>query len=78
MALEVAFKCASADELMPDVETNTRRVIARLRQDGWMAVGGTRHDKFEHPDRDYPIVVPRHRELSPGVARSIARHAGWI
>jgi hypothetical protein len=24
------------------------------------------------------IVVPRHREQSPGVARSIAKLAGWI
>ena len=63
---------------MPDIETNTRKVIARLRQDGWMPVGGSKHDKFEHPDRDHPIIVPPHRELSPGVARSIARQAGWI
>ncbi len=63
---------------MPDIETNTRKVVARLKQDGWLAVGGGKHDKFEHPDRPFPIVVPRHRELSVGVARSIARQAGWI
>jgi predicted RNA binding protein YcfA (HicA-like mRNA interferase family) len=63
---------------MPDIETNTRKVVARLKQDGWKAIGGGKHDKFEHTDRPYPIVVPRHRELSIGVARSIARQAGWI
>jgi predicted RNA binding protein YcfA (HicA-like mRNA interferase family) len=42
-------------------------------------VGGGRHDKFEHPARPgVLIVVPRHREVSPGVARSIAKTAGWI
>jgi len=64
---------------MPLVETNTRKIIARLLQDGWIRAGGTKHDKFEHPRKpDVILVVPRHREQSPGVARSIARLAGWI
>lgn len=64
---------------MPLVETNTRKIIARLLQDGWISVGGAKHDKFEHPYRpDVMLIVPRHREQSPGVARSIARLAGWI
>jgi len=64
---------------MPLVETNTRKIIARLLQDGWLDAGGTKHDKFEHPQRpDVMLIVPRHREQSPGVARSIARLAGWI
>jgi predicted RNA binding protein YcfA (HicA-like mRNA interferase family) len=64
---------------MPLAETNTRKIIARLLQDGWLDVGGTKHDKFEHPQRpDVMLIVPRHREQSPGVARSIARLAGWI
>jgi len=64
---------------MPGIETNTRKVIARLKAEGWVAVGGGKHNKFEHPDRpDVLIVVPRHKTLSPGVARSIAKLAGWI
>jgi predicted RNA binding protein YcfA (HicA-like mRNA interferase family) len=60
-------------------ETNTRKIIARLEREGWRKVGGGRHDKFEHPSRpDVTLMVPRHRELSPGVARDIARKAGWI
>ncbi|MFC3326052.1 type II toxin-antitoxin system HicA family toxin [Mesorhizobium cantuariense] len=64
---------------MPLIETNTRKIIIRLLCDGWESVGGGKHDKYEHSDRpEVMIIVPRHREQSPGVARSIARLAGWI
>ena len=60
-------------------ETNTRKVIARLEREGWRKAHGGRHDKFDHPLKpDVTLIVPRHRELSPGVARDIARKAGWI
>ncbi len=60
-------------------ETNTRKVIARLKREGWREVHGGRHDKFEHPSRpEVTLIVPRHRELSPGVARDIARKTGWL
>ena len=63
---------------MPISETNTRRIISRLLKDGWSNTGGGKHDKFEHVDKPgVLIVVPRHREQSPGVARSIAKLAGW-
>jgi len=41
--------------------------------------GGGSHDKLKHDARrrGVIIVVPRHRTLSPGVARSIATLAGW-
>lgn len=60
------------------IETSTRKIVARLKADGWVAVEGSKHDKFEHPDRRETMIVPRHKELSPGVARSIAKLAGWI
>jgi len=63
---------------MPWVETNTRKIIGRLQQEGWRDVGGGKHDRFEHPERPGMIIVPRHKEQSPGVARSIAKLAGWI
>jgi predicted RNA binding protein YcfA (HicA-like mRNA interferase family) len=63
---------------MPELETNTRKIIARLERDGWINKGGGSHDIFKHPEKPGRIVVPRHRELSPGVARSIAKIAGWI
>jgi predicted RNA binding protein YcfA (HicA-like mRNA interferase family) len=63
---------------MPANETNTRKIIARLKADGWVYVGGAKHDQFEHPARPGDLmVVPRHKEVSPGVARSVAKMAGW-
>ena len=63
---------------LPKSETNTKRIIARLERDGWIKLPKGKHDKYEHPSKPgVLIVVPRHRELSPGVARQIARLAGW-
>jgi len=64
---------------MPVFETSTMKIVARLEREGWRNVGGGKHDRYEHVDRpDILIVLPRHREQSPGVARSIAKLAGWI
>jgi predicted RNA binding protein YcfA (HicA-like mRNA interferase family) len=64
---------------MPAAETNTRKVVRRLESEGWVRVAGGKHDKFEHPAKaGVLVIVPRHKELSPGVARSIAKIAGWI
>jgi predicted RNA binding protein YcfA (HicA-like mRNA interferase family) len=65
------------------LETNTRKIVARLERDGWVkdagGKAGGKHDKCTHPARPgVLIVVPRHKEQSPGVARSIARSAGWV
>jgi len=52
---------------MAAIETNTRKIIARLEREGWKKVGGGKHDKFEHPDKPGAfITVPRHRELPMG------------
>ena len=60
-------------------ETNTRKIVARLLGEGWQLAHGGRHDKYEHPGKpDVTLIVPRHREVSPGVARDIAKKAGWI
>lgn len=64
---------------MPKVETNTRKILARLAQEGWTAEGGSKHTKLANPA--FPgirIMVPRHTELTDGVARSIAKAAGWL
>jgi predicted RNA binding protein YcfA (HicA-like mRNA interferase family) len=61
------------------IETNRRKIIARLEREGWRKVGGRKHDKFEHPGRSGVLItVPRHRQLSIGAARVIAKAAGWI
>ena len=60
------------------LETNTRKIITRLGREGWHNIGGGRHDKFEHSERSaLLLMMPRHREVSVGVARDIAKKAGW-
>jgi predicted RNA binding protein YcfA (HicA-like mRNA interferase family) len=59
-------------------ETNTRKIVARLLREGWVNRGGGNHDIYKHPEKPGRIVVPRYREQSPGVARAIAKAAGWI
>jgi hypothetical protein len=50
-------------ETMAKVETNARKIIGRLKADGWIDIGGGRHDRFIREDR---------------VARSIAKAARWL
>ena len=57
-------------------ETSSAKIVARLEREGWENVGGTRHAKFRKPGHS-PIMVPRHRTVTPGVAQSIAKAAGW-
>ena len=64
---------------MPKVEARTREIVARLEKDGWVNIGGGSHDRFVSERRPgVMITVPRHKELSSGVARSIAKAVGWI
>ncbi|MFZ1101830.1 MAG: type II toxin-antitoxin system HicA family toxin [Hyphomicrobiaceae bacterium] len=61
------------------LETNTRKIVARLLRDGWTKLPGGKHDKYEHSAKPgILIVVPRHRKQSLGVARDIAKLAGWV
>lgn len=57
-------------------ETNTAKVVARLLDEGWQSIGGSKHDKFRKPGVG-TIMVPRHRTLTPGVSQSITKAAGW-
>lgn len=61
---------------MPKPITNRRQIVKRLEAEGWTSVGGGEHENFEKAGHRQ-IQVPRHRELSPGVARFIAKAAGW-
>jgi predicted RNA binding protein YcfA (HicA-like mRNA interferase family) len=64
---------------MAAIETNTRKIVTRLEREGWVNVGGGGHDRFVKTDRPGEMIpVPRHRELTPGTARSVAKAAGWI
>jgi predicted RNA binding protein YcfA (HicA-like mRNA interferase family) len=61
------------------LELNRDKVLARLKREGWVVRAGGSHDVLTHPERPQRIIVlPRHRTLSPGVARSTAKTAGWI
>ena len=62
---------------MPKFETDRTKVTARLAREGWIVRHGGDHDVHKHPARPGRIIVPRHRTLSPGVARAIAKAAGW-
>jgi predicted RNA binding protein YcfA (HicA-like mRNA interferase family) len=63
---------------MPLIETGRPKAAARLEAEGWAVRHGGAHDVYKHRDRKGRIVVPRHRVLSPGVARVIAKEAGWL
>ena len=63
---------------MAQIEASTRKIIARLEREGWVNIGGKRHEIFKHPDKATLVVVPRHRHQKPGTARAIAKSAGWI
>ena len=60
-----------------EIELVRARIVARLVREGWADRGGAKHDKFEKAGCQ-AVIVPRHRMLSPGVARSIAKGAGWL
>ena len=63
---------------MHEIESSQRSIVARLLAEGWVVRHGGRHDIYKHPDRPGDrIVVPRHHTLSIGVARVIAKVAGW-
>ena len=63
---------------MASIEINTRKIIQRLEAEGWQNIGGGKHDKFERLDRADIVILPRHKQQSLGVARSIAKLVGWI
>lgn len=63
---------------MPTYETNTRKIIKRLKKEGWYSVGGSKHDKFRHTERENAVIVPRRKEQTIGVAETIAKGADWV
>jgi predicted RNA binding protein YcfA (HicA-like mRNA interferase family) len=59
------------------IEVGRTKVVARLAREGWQNRSTGGHDVYKHPQRPGRIIVPRHRTLSIGVARTIAKVAGW-
>ncbi len=62
---------------MSSPETNRAKIVRRLETEGWKNEGGTNYDKYTKPGMTIPILLPRHRTLSIGVAKNIAKAAGW-
>ena len=63
---------------MATPETSRSRIVARLAREGWTTEGGAKHEKFAHAAKPgLKIMVPRHYVVTLGVARSIAKAAGW-
>ena len=60
-----------------NVELSSRAVDARLRAEDWIPRHGADHDVYKHSEKRGRVVVTRHRTLSIGVAREIAKIAGW-
>ena len=60
------------------METSRAKIVSRLRGEGWVLERhGAAHDLYVHPANPEVISVPRHKKVSIGVARSIAKAAGW-
>ncbi len=58
------------------INTDQKQVKRRLVADGWANEGGAKHDAYVHPAKGI-VIVPRHKTLSAGVARAVAKAAGW-
>lgn len=60
------------------VETNSRQIIKRLKQDGYelVTVRGSHH-KYRKSDKIVIVPHPK-KDLPLGTARAIAKQAGWI
>lgn len=61
------------------METDSRKLIARLKRDGWelVAVRGDHH-QFKHPAKPGRVTVPHpNKNLKTGTLHSIYRQAGW-
>jgi hypothetical protein len=81
---------ALAKRPLPAVETERKRIVARLERDGWIHRAGDSddapddarnpaHDVYTHPAQPRArLVVLRRRVLTAAVARIIAKQAGWI
>ena len=62
------------------IERNSRKIMARLKQEGWsvVSVEGSHH-KLRHPVHKHMIIlVHPKKDLPIGTARQIHKSAGWL
>ena len=73
----LAFR-GSIVQISARMDTATRRIRRRLEGDGWfLSRRGGAHDIYRHPEIEGIVTLPRHRQVTSAVARSIAKKAGW-
>ena len=62
------------------VETNSREIVRRLKREGWVEVGvNGSHHKFRQTSSGAIVIVPHpKKDLPLGLARAIAKDAGWL
>ncbi|MDE8671027.1 MULTISPECIES: type II toxin-antitoxin system HicA family toxin [Micrococcaceae] len=64
-------------------EIKRKEAEAELTKAGWRIIRQTgKHDVWASPDGTVTVAVPRHRTISPGVVRQIAKGlpttpSGW-
>ncbi|MBT9372872.1 type II toxin-antitoxin system HicA family toxin [Rhizobium sp. CSW-27] len=60
------------------MERDCREIILRLKDEGFelVAVRGSHH-KFRKEDQTVVVPHPK-KDVPPGIARAIAKQAGWI
>lgn len=64
-------------------EIKRKEAEAELSKAGWIVIRQTgKHDVWASPDRTATVAVPRHKTVSPGVVRQIAKRLpttpnGW-
>lgn len=49
----------------------TKKLLALLVRSGFINQKGTKHGKYTRTDDGSVLVVPRHKNLSPGVSKQI-------
>ena len=61
------------------METNSRKLLRKLQDDGWRVVRiSGDHHILQHPNFGHSIVVPHpKKDLPRGLVRRIYKEAGW-
>ncbi|MGD9867635.1 MAG: type II toxin-antitoxin system HicA family toxin [Hyphomicrobiales bacterium] len=60
------------------MERNSRKIIRRLKADGWVLVRVSGdHHVFQHPRKGTIVLTHPVKDMSPGLVRAIYRQAGW-
>lgn len=74
---EVSFIDEAKNEPLKRDENDRGEIVKHLTRDGWeqrKSGSGGDHDIFKHPHPESELIsLPRHRKLSPGVAKKIVK-----